>query len=77
MKEKIDKARVEKSLEKIRPALQADGGDIELVSVEEGIVKVRLMGACHGCAASHMTLQLGVEERLREEIPEIKKVVAV
>lgn len=68
---------VEKALNNIRPALQADGGDIELVDIEDGIVKVRLKGACCGCPMSAMTLQQGVEARLKEEIPEIKEVVAV
>ncbi|MFC1968781.1 NifU family protein [Chloroflexota bacterium] len=69
--------RVEKVLESIRPALRADGGNIELVDVEGGVVKVRLMGACAGCMASQMTLQLGVERALKEQIPEVEKVVAV
>lgn len=70
--------KVEKVLEKIRPMLQADGGNIELVDVtRDGIVKVRLTGACHGCPMSQMTLKAGVERVLLEEIPEIKEVVAV
>ena len=72
MKEKVTKA-----LEKIRPALNADGGDIELVDVVDGVVSVHLKGACAGCPASQMTLQHGVEARLKEEIPEVVKVVAV
>ena len=72
------KERVEAVLEKIRPSLQADGGDIELVSVEEsGIVKVRLTGACGSCPMSTMTLKMGVEKHLKEQIPEVKEVVAV
>ena len=69
--------KVEKIMEKIRPALQADGGDVELISVVEGIVTVALKGACTGCPASQMTLQMGIEEALKGEIPEIKKVVAL
>ncbi len=70
--------RVEEIIEKIRPYLQADGGDIELVEVdEEGHVKVRLTGACGGCPMSQMTLKQGVERAIREQIPEIKEVVAV
>ena len=70
--------QVEKSLETIRPALQADGGDIELVEVtDDGVVKVRLQGACKGCPMSQMTLTMGVERRLKEDVPEVKKVVAV
>ncbi|MCR4320009.1 MAG: NifU family protein [Candidatus Brocadiaceae bacterium] len=68
------KERVEEALEHIRPALQADGGDIELVSVEGGVVKVRLRGACGSCPSALMTLKYGVEERLKEEIPEVKSV---
>ena len=72
MKEKIQEA-----LDKIRPALQADGGDVELVEVEDGVVKVRLQGACCGCPMSQMTLKMGIEARLREEFPDIKSVEAV
>lgn len=71
------KDKVEKSLDKIRPALQADGGDVELVEVEDGVVKVKLTGACGGCPMSQMTLKLGIERHLMKEIPEIKEVVAV
>lgn len=69
--------RVEKVLERIRPTLKADGGNVELVTVENGVVTVALQGACTGCPASQMTLQMGIEEALKEEIPEIKKVVAL
>ncbi len=70
--------KVEKVLEKIRPSLQADGGNIELVDVtDDGIVRVRLRGACAGCPSSMMTLQFGVERTLKQEIPEIKKLIAV
>lgn len=72
MKEKIQAA-----LDKIRPGLQADGGDVELVDIEDGIVKVRLQGACSGCPMSQMTLKMGIEARLREEFPDIKSVEAV
>lgn len=65
---------VEKALERIRPALQADGGDIELVDVIEGVVKVRLTGACGGCPMSQMTLKMGVEKALKQQIPEVKRV---
>ena len=68
------KEKVEEALEHIRPALQADGGDIELVSVEGGVVKVRLRGACGSCPSALMTLKYGVEERLKEEIPEVESV---
>jgi len=69
--------RVEKALEELRPQLQADGGDIELAEVENGIVKVRLKGACAGCPMSTMTLQWGVERFLKKKIPEIAGVEAV
>jgi len=72
------KEQVETIIEKIRPFLQRDGGDIELVEVtEDGVVKVRLQGACHGCPGAQMTLKMGVERTLKEEIPEVKEVVAV
>ena len=70
------KEKVEEVLEKIRPSLQADGGDIKLVSVDDGVVKVKLMGACQGCPMSEMTLKNGVERILKEHLPEIKSVEA-
>lgn len=70
--------KVEKALQTIRPYLQADGGDVELVKVtEEGIVEVRLTGACRGCPMSQMTLRAGVERALIREIPGIRRVEAV
>ncbi|TEU07407.1 MAG: NifU family protein [Candidatus Aminicenantes bacterium] len=71
------KEKVEKSLDKVRPALMADGGNVELIEVEDGVVKVKLTGACSGCPMSQMTLKLGIERHLKKEIPEIKEVVAV
>lgn len=72
------KGKVEKALETIRPYLQADGGDVELVNVtEDGIVEVKLIGACVGCPMSQMTLRAGVERTLIREIPGIKRVEAV
>ena len=71
------KDKVEKTLDKIRPALMADGGNVELVEVEDGVVKVRLTGACGGCPMSQMTLKMGIERHLKKEIPEVKEVVAV
>lgn len=69
---------VEKAIQEIRPHLRADGGDIELIDVDkEGIVKVRLKGACLGCPMSQMTLQWGVERHLKKRIPKVKEVVAV
>jgi Fe-S cluster biogenesis protein NfuA len=68
------KEKVEKALEKIRPALQADGGNIELVDVVDGVVKVRLTGACGSCPMSQMTLKMGVERALKQQVPEVKSV---
>ena len=68
------KEKVEAALEKIRPMLQADGGDVELIDVKDGIVTVRLQGACSGCPMSQMTLKNGIERVLKEAIPEIKSV---
>jgi Fe-S cluster biogenesis protein NfuA len=73
----IMREKVEKALDKIRPALMADGGNVELVDVEDGVVKVRLTGACGGCPMSQMTLKMGIERVLRQEIPEIKEVLSV
>ncbi len=64
-------------LDQIRPSLQADGGDVELVGVQDGIVKVRLSGACGGCPMSTMTLKMGIERLLKEKLPEVKEVVSV
>ena len=70
--------RVEVALDKIRPALQADGGDLELIDVtDEGKVTVRLTGACGSCPMSQMTLKMGVEQRLRQEVPEVEVVEAI
>lgn len=69
--------KVKQAIEKIRPALQSDGGDIELVGIEENVVKVRLKGACAGCPMSQMTIKGSVERIIKEEIPEVDKVEAV
>ncbi|MFQ6136286.1 MAG: NifU family protein [Candidatus Hydrothermarchaeales archaeon] len=69
--------RVEELINKIRPNLQADGGDIQLVDVEDGVVKVKLTGACGTCPMAQMTLKLGVEAFLKENIPEVKRVETV
>lgn len=72
------KEKVEEVLGKIKPFLQRDGGDVELVDVSEsGLVKVRLKGACSGCPGAKITLKQGVERMLKQEIPEVKEVVAV
>ncbi len=64
-------------LDEIRPALKADGGDVELVGVKDGIVSVRLTGACGGCPMSTMTLKMGIERLLKQKLPEVKQVVSV
>jgi Fe-S cluster biogenesis protein NfuA len=72
------KAEVEKVLEMVRPGLQADGGNVELVDVtEDGIVKVRLTGACGSCPMSTMTLKMGIERAVKDKVPGIKEVVQV
>jgi Fe-S cluster biogenesis protein NfuA len=72
------KERVEQALTKIRPALQADGGDVELVEIgPDGVVKVRLKGACGGCPMSQLTLKMGIERILKKEVPEVTSVEAV
>jgi Fe-S cluster biogenesis protein NfuA len=69
------KEKVEKVIDQIRPNLQADGGDIQLVDVgEDGVVKVKLQGACHGCPGAAMTLKMGVERMLKANVPEVKSV---
>jgi Fe-S cluster biogenesis protein NfuA len=76
--EKTTKEKVITTLERIKPSLQADGGDVTLIDVSpDGVVKVKLTGACRGCAMSQMTLKMGIERALRQEVPEVKKVVGV
>ena len=69
------KEKVEAALNEIRPMLQRDGGDVELVAIEGGVVKVRLQGACAGCPMSQMTLRNGIEKVLKDKIPEVTAVV--
>ncbi len=70
--------QVESTLQKVRPSLQADGGDVQLVDVEQdGTVKVKLTGACRGCPMSQMTLKMGIEKILKQNIPEVKGVESV
>ncbi len=73
------KERVEKALDSIRPALQADGGDVALVDIDEekGIVRVQLQGACASCPSAQITLVMGVEKAIKEAVPEIKEVLSV
>ena len=71
------KEKVEAALKKIRPSLQADGGDVELVDVNNGIVRVRLKGACNGCPMATLTLQKGITKVIKEAVPEVKEVVAI
>jgi Fe-S cluster biogenesis protein NfuA len=72
------KERIEEVLSKIKPSLQADGGDVELVEVgEDGVVKVKLTGACGSCPMSQMTLKMGIEKVIKKEVPEVVEVVSV
>ena len=72
------KDKVEAALNKIRPQLQMEGGDVELVGIDpDGVVKVRLKGACGGCPMSQMTLKMGIERILKKEVPEVKEVVSL
>lgn len=68
------KEKVEAAINKIRPMLQADGGDVELIGIDDGVVTVKLQGACAGCPMSQMTLKNGIERFLKKEIPEVKSV---
>ena len=69
--------KVEAALAQVRPALLADGGDVQLVEVKDGVVTVRLTGACGGCPRASMTLRHGIERLLKEQVPEVKEVVAI
>jgi len=72
------KEKIEAALNKVRPQLRMDGGDVELVDVgADGVVKVRLTGACGGCPMSQMTLKMGIERILKKEVPEVKQVVSI
>jgi len=71
------KAEVQAVIEKIRPMLQRDGGDVELVGIDDSVVKVRLQGACKGCPMSQMTLKNGIEKFIKKEVPEVDRVEAV
>lgn len=73
----LDRAKVEKVLDKVRPSLQADGGNVELIDVSGDTVKLKLVGHCAGCPMSQMTLKMGIERVLKQELPEVKEVVAV
>jgi Fe-S cluster biogenesis protein NfuA len=77
LKEKNMEDKVKEVLDKVRPYLERDGGNVELVGIEGGTVKVRLVGHCAGCMHSQMTLKNGIERILKEEVPEVKEVVAV
>jgi len=69
--------KVESALNQIRPALQADGGDVQLIDVSQGVVTLRLTGACGGCPMTAMTLRRGIEQVLKERVPEVREVIAV
>ena len=68
---------IERVLEEIKPSLQADGGDVEFVSVDDGVVKVRFLGGCSGCPFRAITLKTGIERYLKEKLPEVKEVISV
>ena len=76
-KEEKMEEKIRKAIEEIRPALQADGGDIEFVGLKDKVVEVRLMGACHGCPHAQITLTNGVEVQIKRRVPEVEKVIAV
>lgn len=69
--------KVESALNQIRPALQADGGDVQLIDVSQGVVTLRLTGACGGCPMAAVTLRCGIEQVLKERVPEVREVIAV
>ncbi|UCE14221.1 MAG: NifU family protein [Candidatus Heimdallarchaeota archaeon] len=71
------KEEIAHSLDQIRPLLQRDGGDVEFVDYDDGVLKVRLMGTCRGCPYSQMTLSSGIKQRLQQEFPELKDVVNI
>ena len=73
----MDEEKVKAALEEVRPMLQADGGDVEFVEIEGNVVKVRLQGHCAGCPMAQMTLQRGIEARLKEAVPEVERVESV
>ncbi|MDD2597081.1 MAG: NifU family protein [Candidatus Cloacimonetes bacterium] len=74
----IDREKLETVLDKIRPAIQADGGDVELINIrEDNVVEVRLKGACNGCPMATLTLKAGIERIVKEEIPEVVEVISV
>ena len=71
------KAKVQRAIDRIRPNLQADGGDVQLLEVtDDGMVKVKILGACHGCPMAQMTLKNGIERYLKKEVPEVREVVS-
>jgi len=71
------KTEVSQALEEVRPSLQVDGGDVELVDIEDGVVKVRLLGHCAGCPMSQITLKMGIESYLKKKVPGVKSVESV
>jgi len=74
----IDRQKLEAVLDKVRPAIQADGGDVELINIrEDNVVEVRLKGACNGCPMATLTLKAGIERIVKEEIPEVVEVISV
>jgi Fe-S cluster biogenesis protein NfuA len=69
--------KIQAALDQVRPALLADGGDVQLIDVKDGVVTLKLTGACSGCPMATMTLKVGIERVLKEQVPEVKEVVAV
>jgi len=69
--------KIQAAIDRVRPSLQADGGDVEFIDVKDGVVSLRLIGACGGCPMATMTLRNGIERIIKEEVPEVKEVVAV
>jgi Fe-S cluster biogenesis protein NfuA len=76
-KEVIMREKVEAALEQVRPTLKADGGDVQLIDVKDGVVTLKLTGACGGCPMATMTLKGGIERVIKEQVPEVKEIVAV
>lgn len=70
-------AKIEAALDSVRPMLMADGGNVELVEVEDGVVKLKLQGACGSCPMSQLTLKMGIERELKRQVPEVKEVLAI
>ncbi|HNU97928.1 MAG TPA: NifU family protein [Candidatus Cloacimonas sp.] len=74
----IERQKIESILDKVRPSIQADGGDVELINIrDDNVIEVRLKGTCNGCPMATLTLKAGIERIIKEEVPEVKEVIAV